>query len=151
MQGFLDTSPEQLQQVVETNLLGTLLCSRRALKLMAAQPEGGHIFNLDGAGADGLSTPCYAAYGATKAGLVPSLTVILGTFANIYMCMRLGLEGDLECLGDRIFALQKPWRCAAAYMATKAGLNSALGCRWGVCESVCVGLEGQQGSLNEGC
>ena len=73
MQGFLDTSPEQLQQVVETNLLGTLLCSRRALKLMAAQPEGGHIFNLDGAGADGRSTPCYAAYGATKAGLMSAL------------------------------------------------------------------------------
>ena len=54
--------------MVETNLLGTLLCSRRALKLMAAQPQGGHVFNLDGAGADGLSTPCYAAYGATKAG-----------------------------------------------------------------------------------
>ena len=68
-QGFLDTSPEQLQQVVETNLLGTLLCSRRALQLMAAQPRGGHVFNLDGAGADGLPTPCYAAYGATKAGL----------------------------------------------------------------------------------
>ena len=68
-QGFLDTTPEQLQQVVGTNLLGTLLCSRRAMRLMAAQPRGGHLFNLDGAGADGLATPCYAAYGATKAGV----------------------------------------------------------------------------------
>ena len=31
-------------------------------------PPGGHIFNMDGAGADGLPTPQYAAYGATKAG-----------------------------------------------------------------------------------
>ena len=35
---------------------------------MQLQPEGGHIFNLDGAGADGLPTPNYAVYGATKAG-----------------------------------------------------------------------------------
>lgn len=35
---------------------------------MAAQPRGGHIFNMDGAGADGLPSPQYAAYGATKAG-----------------------------------------------------------------------------------
>lgn len=86
VQGFLDTSPEELQQVVETNLLGTLLCSRRALKLMAAQPQGGHVFNLDGAGADGLSTPCYAAYGATKAGT--------GSCLSMYGWFRLVAERD---------------------------------------------------------
>ena len=35
---------------------------------MRSQPAGGHIFNIDGAGADGSPTPQYAAYGATKAG-----------------------------------------------------------------------------------
>ena len=68
LQGFLNASPEQLQEVVSTNLLGTLLCSRRAMQLLASQPQGGHLFNVDGAGADGAATPCYAAYGATKAG-----------------------------------------------------------------------------------
>ena len=33
---------------------------------MKDQDKGGHIFNMDGAGADGNPTPRYAAYGATK-------------------------------------------------------------------------------------
>ncbi len=69
LQSFLDAKSEQIQEVVQTNLLGCLLCTRAAMRLMAAQPRGGHIFNMDGAGADGLPTPQYAAYGATKAGV----------------------------------------------------------------------------------
>ncbi|KAK9917725.1 hypothetical protein WJX75_007567 [Coccomyxa subellipsoidea] len=68
-QSFIDARPDQIQEVVQTNLLGCLLCTRAAMRLMAAQPRGGHIFNMDGAGADGLPTPQYAAYGATKAGI----------------------------------------------------------------------------------
>ena len=68
VQSFIDARPDQIQEVVQTNLLGCLLCTRAAVRLMAAQPRGGHIFNMDGAGADGLPTPQYAAYGATKAG-----------------------------------------------------------------------------------
>lgn len=33
---------------------------------MKDQDRGGHIFNMDGAGADGGATPRFAAYGATK-------------------------------------------------------------------------------------
>ena len=69
LQTFLDSSPEQLQQVVSTNMTGTLLCTRAALQVMQKQSSGGHIFNMDGAGADGMPTPQYAAYGATKAGM----------------------------------------------------------------------------------
>ena len=36
---------------------------------MRGQPSGGHIFNMDGAGADGGATPRFAAYGASKRGL----------------------------------------------------------------------------------
>lgn len=68
MQTFMDASPEQLAEVVQTNLLGTLLCTRAAMQALAAQPKGGHIFNIDGAGANALPSPMYAAYGATKAG-----------------------------------------------------------------------------------
>ena len=49
-------------------MAGTLLCTRAAMKVMQKQESGGHIFNMDGAGADGMPTPQYAAYGATKAG-----------------------------------------------------------------------------------
>lgn len=37
---------------------------------MREQRAGGHIFNMDGAGADGGATPRFAAYGATKRSLV---------------------------------------------------------------------------------
>lgn len=60
---FLDSDPASIAAVVKTNLLGTLLCSRAAAKLMLQQELGGHIFIMDGAGADGSPTPQYAAYG----------------------------------------------------------------------------------------
>ena len=69
LQAFVDSSPEQLQRVVSTNMVGTLLCTRAAMQVMQNQTGGGHIFNMDGAGADGMPTPQYAAYGATKAGM----------------------------------------------------------------------------------
>ena len=37
-------------------------------KLQGDQKTAGHVFNVDGAGADGSPTPYYAAYGATKTG-----------------------------------------------------------------------------------
>lgn len=55
--------------VVTTNLLGTLLASKAALCVLAAQPTGGHLWNMDGAGSDGIATPNFAAYGASKAAL----------------------------------------------------------------------------------
>lgn len=61
-------------QVVLTNTLGTLLCCRAAMALMAAQPPGaggqkGRVYNMEGAGSDGAATRLFAAYGATKAGV----------------------------------------------------------------------------------
>ena len=78
---FLEHSADDLQRVAHTNLLGSLLCTRAAIRAMAESPlraeRRGHVFNMDGAGADGLPTANYAAYGATKAGianLMASLT-----------------------------------------------------------------------------
>ena len=66
---LVDAPAGALEAVVRTNLLGALLCAREAARRLAAQPGGGHVFFIDGAGADGAATPCYAAYGATKAAL----------------------------------------------------------------------------------
>ncbi len=70
---------------------------------MRDQPSGGHIFNMDGAGADGGATPRFAAYGASKRGLaqlgkslqVPlqnptasSMTVLPQLMCDISTCMR---------------------------------------------------------------
>ena len=43
--------------------------SWQAIRVMREQSTGGHIFNMDGAGADGGATPRFAAYGATKRSL----------------------------------------------------------------------------------
>ena len=41
----------------------------QAIQVMREQRSRGHIFNMDGAGADGNATPLFSAYGATKRGL----------------------------------------------------------------------------------
>ncbi|KIZ05848.1 chlorophyll(ide) b reductase [Monoraphidium neglectum] len=73
---FLEADDDALEQVVRTNLLGALLCAREAARRLSRQPDGGHIFLMDGAGSDGGATPYYAAYGATKAAL-PQLALTL--------------------------------------------------------------------------
>ncbi|KAL2629337.1 hypothetical protein R1flu_014023 [Riccia fluitans] len=66
---LIEFSGEELEQIVSTNMLGSMICTREAIKLMKNQTKGGHIFNMDGAGSGGSSTPLTAAYGATKCGL----------------------------------------------------------------------------------
>eukprot|EP00798_Chlamydomonas_sp_ICE-L_P017213 gene17213-23534_t len=46
-----------------------MLGCKEAVRVMRDQETGGHIFNMDGAGADGNATPRFAAYGATKRSL----------------------------------------------------------------------------------
>ena len=65
-----EQTPGQIEEVVRTNSLGTLLATRAATLLMLRQrPAGGHIFNMEGAGSDGGGTRRYAPYGYTKAGM----------------------------------------------------------------------------------
>ncbi|KAL6785448.1 NOL1 [Auxenochlorella protothecoides x Auxenochlorella symbiontica] len=64
-----DQPPEDLEAILTTNVLGAMLGCRAAMSVMAGQPSGGHIFLVDGAGADGGATPRFAAYGASKRAL----------------------------------------------------------------------------------
>ncbi|PSS15593.1 Chlorophyll(ide) b reductase [Actinidia chinensis var. chinensis] len=66
---LLQFSDEDIQQIVSTNLVGSILCTREAMHVMRSQDKGGHIFNMDGAGSGGSSTPLTAVYGSTKCGL----------------------------------------------------------------------------------
>lgn len=79
---FLELSPSAMSQVVSTNLMGSLLCTQAAMRVMQAQQGGGHVFNMDGAGADGMPTPMYAAYGATKAGTSVVMHSVLFWYAT---------------------------------------------------------------------
>ncbi|RLM93635.1 putative chlorophyll(ide) b reductase NYC1, chloroplastic [Panicum miliaceum] len=62
-------SDDDITQIVSTNLVGSLLCTREVMNVMQYQDKGGHIFNMDGAGSGGSSTPLTAVYGSTKCGL----------------------------------------------------------------------------------
>ncbi|XP_002514298.2 probable chlorophyll(ide) b reductase NYC1, chloroplastic isoform X1 [Ricinus communis] len=66
---LLQFSDEDINQIVSTNLVGSILCTREAMRVIMNQPKGGHIFNMDGAGSGGSSTPLTAVYGSTKCGL----------------------------------------------------------------------------------
>ena len=66
---FFEQSDEDIASVVNTNVLGVMYGTKAAINVMKHQPKGGHVFNMDGAGADGNATPRFAAYGATKRSL----------------------------------------------------------------------------------
>ncbi|XP_044464337.1 probable chlorophyll(ide) b reductase NYC1, chloroplastic [Mangifera indica] len=66
---LLQFTDEDINQIVSTNLVGSILCTREAMHVMLNQTKGGHIFNMDGAGSGGSSTPLTAVYGSTKCGL----------------------------------------------------------------------------------
>jgi glucose 1-dehydrogenase len=68
-----DTESADLRRVVEVNLLGALLCSRQAARLMAARGNGA-IVNVSSAAATLGSPGEYVHYAATKAA-VDALTV----------------------------------------------------------------------------
>jgi chlorophyll(ide) b reductase len=75
-----DVPISQVEAVVKVNLLGVLLCTKKAMEIMGNQAGvTGHIFNTVGSGVKGGGTPGYACYGATKRGL-PQLTASLGTW-----------------------------------------------------------------------
>lgn len=66
---FFEQNDEDIAAVVTTNILGVMYGTKAAINAMKTQPKGGHVFNMDGAGADGNATPRFAAYGATKRSL----------------------------------------------------------------------------------
>ncbi|KAI3694797.1 hypothetical protein L1987_77778 [Smallanthus sonchifolius] len=66
---LLQFSDSDIEQIVSTNLVGSILCTREAMRIMENQHRGGHIFNMDGAGSGGSSIPLTAVYGSTKCGL----------------------------------------------------------------------------------
>ncbi|MFI8950478.1 SDR family NAD(P)-dependent oxidoreductase [Streptomyces sp. NPDC053750] len=68
-----DSDTADLRRVVDVNLLGTLLCARRAAQLMAARGSG-VIVNVSSAAATLGSPGEYVHYAATKAG-VEALTL----------------------------------------------------------------------------
>lgn len=57
---------EHIDIVHETNLLGMMLATQVAMRGMGAQPDGGLIYNMEGFGSNGMTTPGMSLYGASK-------------------------------------------------------------------------------------
>lgn len=64
-----DLPADQIQQTVDTNLLGTLYGCKVAIAGMLKQPDGGRVFTFEGFGSDGIARPGLTVYGATKRAL----------------------------------------------------------------------------------
>ena len=69
-------SVSKIQNIVDTNLLGSILACKLLYPIMKTQSTGGAIFNLTGAGSDGGGTPNYAVYGATNTNQRRALPVL---------------------------------------------------------------------------
>lgn len=69
---LIDMQPSSIRSVVETNLLGTILCCRAILKVMLKQNLG-HVFNFQGFGSNGNVRPRMLCYASTKRA-IPTVT-----------------------------------------------------------------------------
>jgi len=83
-----------MEKIVRSNVLGTLLCTKKAVNLLKSQATGGHYFMMDGAGSRGDGTARFATYGFSKAGLPQFLK-----------SMQKELKLDPECKNVRISLL----------------------------------------------
>lgn len=64
-----EIDPEKVKQVVTVDLLGVLYGTRVAVSGMLTQPEGGHLYNMEGFGSDGRVQAGISVYGSTKRAL----------------------------------------------------------------------------------
>jgi NAD(P)-dependent dehydrogenase (short-subunit alcohol dehydrogenase family) len=65
---FIDHSPEEIQAVVQTNLVGAMIGAKVALQGMSQQGFGS-LYNMEGLGSDGRKVEGLTLYGCTKSGL----------------------------------------------------------------------------------
>jgi chlorophyll(ide) b reductase len=59
---LIDMDPKEITRIINTNIVGTLLCCRAIIPIMLKQGYG-HIFNMEGMGSDGRTyagSLCYA-------------------------------------------------------------------------------------------
>jgi NAD(P)-dependent dehydrogenase (short-subunit alcohol dehydrogenase family) len=61
-----DLPADQIQQTVDTNLLGTLYGCKVAIAGMLKQADGGRVYTFEGFGSDGIARPGLSTYGSTK-------------------------------------------------------------------------------------
>lgn len=95
---LIESAETDLVDIVDTNVLGTMLCCQAAIKMMREQPNGGHIFLMEGAGSDGTPTPRFAAYGATKRALSQLSKSLQARSAASHRCSGITARGTVRGL-----------------------------------------------------
>ena len=126
---LLEQKEENIKDIIETNLYGTMICTKEALKMFKESGKG-MICYVDGAGSDGIATPGYTIYGATKAGVKQFWESIkeeaeeIGVYTHMIspgmVLTPLLLEGvDTEKLGKLFNILCEHPEKPAKYLANK--------------------------------
>ena len=59
-------SYDEINDILSTNLLGTIYGCKAACEIMTRQPSGGKIINIDGSGSNGEIIPGFLAYSTSK-------------------------------------------------------------------------------------
>ncbi|MHA1520824.1 MAG: SDR family oxidoreductase [Promethearchaeota archaeon] len=65
---LIDLEVSEIKRIIETNIIGTLLCCRAVLKFMIAQGHG-HIFNMEGLGSKGRTQANSLVYATSKSAI----------------------------------------------------------------------------------
>jgi len=88
---FLEMSEETWDDILDTNLKGAYLCAQEVLRTMVAQRSGTIVNMSSQSGKEG--NPCYAAYCASKSGLIGLTQSLAREFAP------LGVRVNAVCPG----------------------------------------------------
>lgn len=89
---FLETSAEQLELIVETNLNGTVYCSQAAARQMVESQRGGSIVNVASVGAYAAqeNAAIYCATKAAQAALAKTMAIELAPYSIRVNCVAPG-------------------------------------------------------------
>eukprot|EP01105_Mastigella_eilhardi_P027581 TRINITY_DN857_c0_g1_i5.p1 TRINITY_DN857_c0_g1~~TRINITY_DN857_c0_g1_i5.p1 ORF type:complete len:337 (+),score=81.67 TRINITY_DN857_c0_g1_i5:79-1089(+) len=122
---FVDADVAQdMQRILNTNVLGTMIACRAALTTMMRQGDGGQIFIVDGAGASGVATPKHAAYGASKAAVAQLAATLSAEAASLAPHVGVHLVSPCTMLYTRMLFGE---RGGAATAAAASSSSTMLG------------------------
>ncbi len=139
---------DDIERVATTNMLGMMWATQLAMQGMAAQVDGGYIYNMEGYGSNGMINPGMGLYGASKFALTYFNKCLLAETggSKVRICylspgivltdllkrdMGSNNPGDLErtkriynILGDRVETVT-PWLAEHVLLNSRAGARVA--------------------------
>jgi short-subunit dehydrogenase len=87
VKSFEESSSTDIQSSIESNLIGSILCTKHVLEIMKSQENGGHIVMMDGVGSDQRIQSGFTIMGSAKSGVAyftkSIIQEISGKYPNI--------------------------------------------------------------------